>query len=103
AVRTLRDCDARDFEGMEIFPVVTTWPLQEMIMGRKRIMRLNGMKPPKGTLDLTRRRSRQSALAEALESRTLLAGQIYVTNVNGNAVGEFTTSGAAVNTALVPG
>lgn len=58
---------------------------------------------PQSNIRRTRRRRPFGALSERLEPRTLLAGQIYVTNVSGNTVGQFTTAGDTVNAALVPG
>src|SRR5665213_2404710 len=72
-------------------------------MYRKSIMRLDRFKYTKKTLNSSRPRLRQPARAEPLESRTMLAGQIYVTNVNGNLIGAFATSGTTVNAALIPG
>jgi uncharacterized delta-60 repeat protein len=49
------------------------------------------------------RMRRQRSFVERLETRALLSANIFLTNVGGNAVGEFSTTGTAINAALVPG
>lgn len=39
---------------------------------------------------------------ETLERRTLLNGNMFITNISGNAIGEYTTDGTTVNGSLVP-
>jgi uncharacterized delta-60 repeat protein len=48
-------------------------------------------------------RDRSNPLVETLESRLLLAGQIFVTNHSSNTVGEYDATGTAINPSLITG